>query len=762
MRVPWLIFLFPLAARAADTDGDGLEDADEVAAHLPPTVADSDGDGLFDHLDPDMDGDGVANVDECRIGGVSGLALVNGGFEEPYFGGYGYMLVNETSVPGWDTTAPDNLMEFWYGGFIKPPYEGNQLVELNANSASTRYQDVPTTYGDVYIYAFSHRGRSGPDTMRFSLSGIEVRTVTDGAGAWGRYGGVITIVDAMTSFQFEAISATGGGGSYGNLLDAISFTPACDLDTDGDGTPDALDDDEDNDGVPDATDVCPGEDDALDLDGDALCSLDTCPLDPWNDWDADGVCGDIDLCAGFDDAQDMDADGQPDGCDTDRDGDGWFEWDDCNESDSLVGAAETYYPDFDGDGFGVSALPVVTCAPGAMFVLTDGDCDDSNAAFYLGATETCLDTLDFDCDGSISFTDYDLDGVCADVDPCPYDNLDDRDGDGTCEAADTCPLDAANDADADGVCADVDACPLDVANDADGDGVCGDVDLCAGFDDSANADGDMRPDGCDPCPTDLLDDSDGDGTCDGADACPGADDREDADADGLVDGCDPCPDIAFEARRDLDGDGVYDECDDDADDDAVPVSMDCDDLDARVGGETAWFLDYDRDGFGDAVTSAWACAQPPSYIALAGDCEDALGNVFPGAPEACTDDRDMNCDGVSSFDDPDHDGLCGSSDPCPDVVGTTCDTGDTGDTGTSDTSDTAVPDTSIDTSIDTAATDSTPCPPDTGPDVIRVDEEDPEIYEGGWSCNTSSRDAFGSVLMIAAFAAAGTRRKPRV
>jgi hypothetical protein len=68
---------FPLCARAADSDGDGLEDADEVLAHLPPTVADSDGDGLFDHLDPDMDGDGVVNVDECRLGGVSGLALVN-------------------------------------------------------------------------------------------------------------------------------------------------------------------------------------------------------------------------------------------------------------------------------------------------------------------------------------------------------------------------------------------------------------------------------------------------------------------------------------------------------------------------------------------------------------------------------------------------------------------------------------------------------------------------------------------------------------
>ena len=358
----------------------------------------------------------------------------------------------------------------------------------------------------------------------------------------------------------------------------------------------------------------------------------------------------------------------------------------------------------------------------------------------------------------MSFTDYDLDGVCAAADPCPVDNPDDTDGDGLCQSSDPCPLDPMNDEDGDSLCANVDACPLDAANDADGDGVCGDIDLCAGFDDHANADGDMRPDGCDPCPTDFLDDSDGDGTCDGADVCPGFDDREDADADGLVDGCDPCPDIAFEARRDLDGDGVYDECDDDSDDDGVPASMDCDDLDALAGGETIWFLDYDRDGFGDAMTSAWACVQPPSYVALAGDCEDALVAVFPSAPEACTDERDMNCDGVSSFDDPDRDGLCGASDPCPDVVGTVC---DTGDTGTSDTSDTAGTDTGIDTSIDTS-TDSPACPPDTGPDVILIDEEDPEIYEGGWSCSTSGLDALGSVLMVAAFAAVGSRRRPRM
>lgn len=760
-RFPWLILLLPLAAWAADSDGDGLEDADEVLAHLPPLVADSDGDGLYDHLDPDMDGDGILNVDECRLGGVSGLALVNGGFEEPYYGGTGYDLINETVVPGWETTAPDHLIELWYGGFIAPPYEGHQIVELNANYASTLYQDVTTTYGDVYIYAFSHRGRSGVDTMRFSLSGIEVRTVSDGPGSWGRYGGVITIVDATTSFQFEAVSSA-CDPTCGNLLDAISFTPACDLDSDGDGTPDALDVDGDNDGVPDATDACPGLDDAVsDPDGDLICgSTDVCPLDPFNDWDGDGVCGDVDACSGFDDAQDMDGDALPDGCDTDRDGDGWYEWDDCDESDPLVGAAATYYPDFDGDGYGQTALAVTTCAPGVVFVSLGGDCADGSALVHPGATETCHNTADLDCDGISSFTDFDFDGVCADVDPCPTDNPDDTDGDGLCESTDPCPTDASNDADGDGACADVDPCPLDPLNDADGDGVCGDIDLCAGFDDHANADGDMRPDGCDPCPTDMLDDSDGDGTCDGDDACPGSDDREDADADGLADGCDPCPDIAFEARRDLDGDGTYDECDDDADDDGTPSALDCDDLDALVGGESVWFLDYDRDGFGDAMTSAWECAQPPSYIALAGDCEDARADTYPGATEACTDDRDVNCDGVSSFTDPDYDGICGDDDPCPLVVGTECDTAsDTSDTV--DTSDTSITDTSIDTSVDTS--DSAACPPDTGPEIVYVpvDEEDPELYRGGWACSTGTRDTLGAVLLLAAFSAVGARRRPR-
>ena len=535
---PFLLLLAP-AALGADSDGDGLDDVDEVLAYLPPAVADSDGDGLHDHLDSDMDGDGVLNTDECRFGGVSDLALINGGFEQPAYSGTGFTLVPESSVSGWDTSAPDNNIELWYGGFLMSPYEGRQIVELNANYASTLYQDVTTTYGDVYIYAFSHRGRSGTDTMRFSLSGIEVRTVSDGPGAWGRYGGVITIVDATTSFQFEAV-ASACGASCGNLLDDISFAPACDLDTDGDGTPDALDIDEDNDGVSDAADVCPGEDDALDFDGDGTCSGDPCPYDDFDDWDGDGVCGDVDLCAGFDDAQDMDSDTLPDGCDTDRDGDGWHEWEDCDEDDPLIGAAMTYYPDLDGDGYGNTSAPVTTCAPGAVFTSVSGDCADADPSVSPATLETCLDAADLNCDGVSSF------------------------------------------------------------DDADGDGVCGPVDACAGYDDQEDFDSDAVPDGCD---------------------------------------------------FDVDGDGA-------------PAGTDCDDGSPSVGAPAFYFEDADGDGYGGEVV-AYACSPLPDLPTNSDDCDDGDGATHPGADETCLDAADLNCDGVSSFDDADADGLCANYDSCP-------------------------------------------------------------------------------------------------
>ena len=61
-----------------------------------------------------------------------------------------------------------------------------------------------------------------------------------------------------------------------------------------------------------------------------------------------------------------------------------------------------------------AAAPVLACEPPEGFVTQDGDCDDGDAAFFPGATETdCADPNDYNCDGSVGFEDNDADGFPA-------------------------------------------------------------------------------------------------------------------------------------------------------------------------------------------------------------------------------------------------------------------------------------------------------------------------------------------------------------
>lgn len=59
-----------------------------------------------------------------------------------------------------------------------------------------------------------------------------------------------------------------------------------------------------------------------------------------------------------------------------------------------------------------------------------------------------------------------------------------------------------------------------------------------------------------------------------------------------------------------------------------------------------WYRDGDGDGFGckEASCVLLACVQPDGYVSQAGDCDDALNDVYPGAPERCNQ-RDDNCNG---------------------------------------------------------------------------------------------------------------------
>ncbi|MEL6342577.1 MAG: MopE-related protein, partial [Myxococcota bacterium] len=72
-----------------------------------------------------------------------------------------------------------------------------------------------------------------------------------------------------------------------------------------------------------------------------------------------------------------------------------------NDCDTEIdeGVTVTRYPDTDGDGYGAPSAPTAACPTDAGYVDDSSDCDDSAAAVFPGASETCNDDIDSDCDG---------------------------------------------------------------------------------------------------------------------------------------------------------------------------------------------------------------------------------------------------------------------------------------------------------------------------------------------------------------------------
>jgi hypothetical protein len=207
--------------------------------------------------------------------------------------------------------------------------------------------------------------------------------------------------------------------------------------------------------------------------------------------------------------RDCNKDGHPDICETDSDGDGIAECDNCPQDWNLDQL------DVDEDGVG----DVCDNCPGASNALapyvpgnSNGDC-----ALVMGLVN----------EAGFWQADWDCDGVGDACDNCPFQRNSDQ-------------LDSDNDGMGD-VC---DPCPFDSQNDADEDGICGDQDRCKGHDDLDDPDGDLVPTGCDNCPlvfNPFQEDCDYNGT---GDACtitecgPGDPDCDDCDGNGVPDSCD--------------------------------------------------------------------------------------------------------------------------------------------------------------------------------------------------------------------------------
>ena len=319
---------------------------------------------------------------------------------------------------------------------------------------------------------------------------------------------------------------------------------------------------------------------------------------------------------------------------------------DCDGSTD-VGATDeqAFYVDVDGDGFGDVSTETVGCAaPDDGFTwVTDGtDCDDTLADFNPDAVETCSDTEDYNCDGSVGFDDADGDGTAACEDCDDSDATSSPSGTEVCDGADNDCDGTADDglsglwyADGDG---DTFGDPADVSDAcAAPSGYVSDDSDC---DDTTAA---VSPDGLEIC--DGVD-NDCDSTTD-VNATDEADFYADADGDTFGDvssvstGCSaPVGTVSDNTDCDDTEAGVY------------PGATEvCDDLDNGCNGPDddlvgAWYTDADNDGYGGSTIASTACTQPIHTAVAPDDCNDDEDFAFPGAPELC-DTIDNDCDGAT-------------------------------------------------------------------------------------------------------------------
>ncbi len=193
--------------------------------------------------------------------------------------------------------------------------------------------------------------------------------------------------------------------------------------------------------------------------------------------------------------------------------------------------------------------------------------------------------------------------------------------------------------------------------------------------------------------------------------------------------------------EDADSDG-YSDCDGDCDDGNRNVNPGaterCNDIDddcdggvdeAGAAGETTWYMDLDRDGYGNALESVRACDQPDGYVADATDCDDVDGSVHPGVKDVPDDGIDQDCDGSDA-------GGGDDTGTPPDDTGTPPD-----DTGT--------------------PPDDTGTPPDdtgTPPDDTGDGQSDGGDADGGCGCGTTGSGLMAPLALLGLVALVLARR----
>jgi hypothetical protein len=271
--------------------------------------------------------------------------------------------------------------------------------------------------------------------------------------------------------------------------------------------------------------------------------------------------------------------------------------DDCDNSTD-EGVTNTYYLDADGDTWGSSTTTQACSVPGG-YVTRTGDCNDSAASRFPGATEVC-NGVDDDCDNS---TD---EGVTN-----TYYRDSDGDTYGSSTTTQACSVPSGY-ATRGGDC-----------NDSAASRFPGATEVCNGVDDDCDNSTDEG------VTNTYYRDADGDtwGTSSTTQAC--------SVPSGYATRPGDCADsnAARNPGAEEICNGVDDDCDASTDEDAG----------------TAWYADWDDDGWGDRNNVFLSCTQPAGYVSQPGDCMDFEPWVNPDAIEICNG-LDDNCNGIVDLD----------------------------------------------------------------------------------------------------------------
>lgn len=351
----------------------------------------------------------------------------------------------------------------------------------------------------------------------------------------------------------------------------------------------------------------------------------------------------------------------------DADGDGIADASDGCPNNASLTAAQRFYRDVDGDGYGAAGTFQDACQTGAPagYASDSTDCNDANANIKPGAVELCADaTVDNNCNGTATdvddaaadkatfFRDVDGDGygipgttsqACSAPTGYVTNSTDCNDGSAAVrpDAAELC-ADTGVDNNCNGSTSDVDADAADkntYFRDADGDGygTAGNTsracNMPGGFT-SNGADCDDGSAAIKPGAAELCADATVDNNCDGT-----ATDVDAAAADK----------VAFFADADADGFSTASSanfCSGTTNTGYVSTQsspVDCDDSRAAVHALLSVFVDIDGDSYGSTIPASICEVAPTTGFSLNDtDCNDAAAAIHPGATEVCNE-VDDNC-----------------------------------------------------------------------------------------------------------------------